>query len=163
VRRAALRLSWALALGFPGAAQDRPGPGQDPQPYLVTLGLDAGDQRPVAGILRFWSTPLDGATAPPPLAFTRVFSFAEPLETYLERPADLQEAVVRRAFPGLSAPFAPGGDEPPDAAGVRLEGARVTSWSFRVVNGVPGALESVEISFATRGPWFPFQLRWPGY
>jgi hypothetical protein len=161
MNRAASLLAWMLAL--PGTAGDRPGPGPEPQPYLVTLGLDAGDQRPVAGILHVWSSPLDGALAPPPLAFTRIFVSAEPLEPYLERPAELQEVVLRRGYPGLATPFAAAGDEPPDAAGVRLEGARVTSWSFRVVNGVPGALESVEIGFTARRPWFPFQLRWPGY
>lgn len=155
-----------LALARPGAAGERTGPHPDPLPYAVTLGTDPGDQRPVPGILRFWSTPLDSGDprpgAPAPLSFTRTFSFAEPLEPYLELPGSLQEVVLRRTYPALAAPFAPALDEPPDAAGVQLDGARMTSWSFRVVNGVPGALESVEIAFTSRQPWYPFQLRWPG-
>lgn len=154
-----------LALALPLAARDLTGQGPDPQPYTLTLGLDPGDQRPVAGILRFWSTPLDATRpgAPLPLAFTRLFSFADPLELYLERPGTLQEAVLRRTWPALAPPTAAAGDEPADAAGVQLDGARMTTWSFRAVNGVPGALESVEITFTSQQPWFPFQVRWPGY
>ena len=67
----------AVVLARTGAAEGRDGLGPEPPPYAVTLGTDPGDQRPVPGILRFWSTPLDNGDpspgAPAPLAFTRTF------------------------------------------------------------------------------------------
>lgn len=151
----------ALAPAGPARAAQRATPAGSlgaPLPYRLTVGSSPMDQRPVDGILAFWSTPLDGAG---PLALTRVFSFAEPLEPYQELPGGLQEAVLLRNYPVPARPSdAPAPGEEP-SVGLQLEGVQVVSWSLRMVNGIPGALESVELSFTSAQPWRPFALTWP--
>jgi hypothetical protein len=147
--------AWAGPCLWAGAAR---GGAEPSAAYLLTIGTSPLDQRPVEGILVWWSTPLDG---PQPLVFTRTFDFADPLEAYQEAPGTLQEAVLRRANPAPARPF----ETEPRAldvpAGLRLDGIQVADWSLRLVDGVPNAAESVEIQFATAEPWRPFELVWP--
>lgn len=102
-----------------------------------------------------------GAATPQVLSFSRIFSFADPLEAVQEAPGGLSEAVLQRSYPALAPPF--GGDavDPGGPAGLQLDGARMVSWSLWMVNGIPDAVESVEIAFTSERPWHPFEVAWP--
>lgn len=64
-------------------------------------------------------------------------------------------------LPGLVPPFSGEAGDLGDPVGLQLDGARVVSWSLRMVNGIPEAVESVEIDYTSERPWLPYEVVWP--